>query len=372
MNFKKKVIVAMSGGVDSSIAAWLLKKQNYNVEGLFMKNWEENDTNEYCASKKNLKDVQLVCNQLNIYLHKVNFSYEYWNKVFKVFLKNYMQGFTPNPDVLCNYKIKFNVLLKFAIKILKADYLATGHYAINSNFHKRELLKSWDKSKDQTYFLYTLNYKIIKKIIFPLGELNKNIVRKLAHKLNMQIANKKSSTGICFIEPKNFKKFLTDYIPIKKGLIKTIFGLNIGFHDGVEFYTIGQRKGINIGGIKNTSNKPWFVIDKNVSKNILIVAQGSNNIYLRSYGFIIKKPYWFDLKVLKKKKKCDVQIRYRKKSLKCIIYPIKKKYIKIFFKNYEIAVTVGQSAVFYKYNICIGGGIITKVFLINNINKIGS
>lgn len=368
INKKKKIIIAMSGGVDSSIAAWLLKKQNYIVEGLFMKNWEENDNKKYCSSKKNLKDVKKICKKLKIYLHKINFSYEYWNKVFKKFLKEYKKGNTPNPDVLCNQKIKFKILLKYSINILKADYLATGHYAINKNINNKNFLfRSIDLNKDQTYFLYTLNYKKIKNIFFPLGYLTKKIIKKIANKKKFLVANKKSSTGICFIEPKNFKNFLKKYIFKKKGKIFTIFGKNIGYHEGVPFYTIGQRKGIKIGGLKNFNHSPWYIIDKNIKKNILIVAQGKNNIYLKSYGFIIKNVCWFNCKILKKKFFCNVQIRYRMSSVKCYLYPINNKKIKVILYHSLISVAIGQSAVFYKFNCCLGGGIIKKIFLINNV-----
>lgn len=358
-NNRKKVIVAMSGGVDSSVSAWLLLKKNYQVEGLFMKNWEEDDTESYCAAHQDLSDAQKVCDKLGIYLHKMNFSSEYWQYVFKKFLSEYKKGRTPNPDILCNKEIKFKVFLEFALEELKANFIATGHYVrtkiINNNIR---LLRGIDSDKDQSYFLYTLNIEKIKKILFPVGELKKKQVRKIAEKLDLVVAEKKDSTGICFISPKKFNNFLNRYFPKKIGNIITISGKKIGQHCGIIYYTLGQRKGLRIGGIKNLNNQAWYVVNKDISTNTLIVAQGSTNPYLMSVGMTVKKLSWINGKILKKEIACTVKTRYRQIDIPCYLIPINNNYIKVIFNEPVSSVTPGQSAVFYLLEVCIGGGII--------------
>ncbi|WP_343183721.1 tRNA 2-thiouridine(34) synthase MnmA [Buchnera aphidicola] len=356
---KKKVIIGMSGGVDSSVSAWLLKKK-YKVEGLFMKNWEEDDNSKYCNSKKDLQDAKNVCKSLNIFLHIVNFSLEYWESVFKNFLSEHKKGRTPNPDILCNKEIKFKIFLKFAIKYLKADYISTGHYAINhirnnSNF----LLKGIDKKKDQSYFLYTLNQKQLKKILFPLGCFTKSRVRFIAKKINLKVYKKKDSTGICFIQPKFYNKFLNKYFPNNPGLIITKNNKIIGKHNGLFYYTLGQRKGLNIGGLKKYNNAPWYVVDKDIYKNILIVDQGFNNKNLLSIGLFANNINWINKILLNFPLKCKIKIRYSLIEHKCII---KKIYngVKIMFSSPISSITPGQSVVFYLNNVCLGGGIINK------------
>ncbi|WP_367670523.1 tRNA 2-thiouridine(34) synthase MnmA [Sodalis-like secondary symbiont of Drepanosiphum platanoidis] len=357
-----KVVVAMSGGVDSSISAWLLKKQGYHVEGVFMKNWENEDNSKYCTINNDFIDVKKVCNQLNIKLHIVNFSFEYWENVFKIFLKEYKLGNTPNPDILCNKEIKFKTFFNFAIKDLKADYIATGHYAqiikIKNNFY---LLKGFDKNKDQSYFLYNIKSCNLSKILFPLGRITKLKVRYLAKKIKLINFNKKDSTGICFVGKRKFIKFIKNYIKPKPGLIIDTKKNIVGKHDGVMYYTLGQRKGLKIGGIKNTLQSPWYIIDKNIKKNYLIVSQGFNNSYLISYKLIANNLSWINNKI-SNIKECFAKTRYRQKDLKCKISLINKKNILVIFKKPVFAVNPGQSIVFYYKNFCLGGGIIYKSF----------
>jgi len=358
-NNRKKVILAMSGGVDSSVAAWLLLKKNYQVEGLFMKNWEEDDTESYCAAHQDLSDAQQVCDKLGIYLHKMNFSLEYWEHVFKNFLLEYKKGRTPNPDILCNKEIKFKVFLEFALEELKGNFIATGHYVRTKMINKNmRLLRGIDTNKDQSYFLYTLNTEKIKKTLFPVGKFKKEQVRKIAKELGIVVAEKKDSTGICFISPKKFNHFLSRYFPKKTGDIVTISGQKIGQHCGIMYYTLGQRKGLNIGGIKKLNNKAWYVVNKDVSTNSLIVAQGSTNPYLMSVGMTVKELSWISNKILKKEMACTVKTRYRQNDIPCYLIPINNNYVKVIFANPVSAVTPGQSAVFYLLEVCIGGGII--------------
>ncbi len=358
---KYKIIVALSGGVDSSVTAWILQKLGFNVECIFMKNWENEDNNNYCNSKKDYLDSINICKQLKIKLHKINFSYEYWKNVFQKFIKNLKKALTPNPDILCNKEIKFKVLLNFVLKILHSDYLATGHYVIKKKKkNKFILLKGIDNKKDQSYFLYRINQKQIKKIIFPLGNYYKKKIRQIAINLKFINANKKDSTGICYIGKRKYKIFIKKYIHNKPGNIINIKNNKIiGYHQGLFYYTIGQRKNLNI---KKNSHKPYYVVKKKKKTNQLIVIKGRNNKYLFSQGIYIKKIYFIHIKKKYKTIFCKIKVRNQQKEIPCKITFKKKN--KIFFKKPIFAIALGQSAVLYKYNICLGGGIITKNILL--------
>ncbi|MEJ4043568.1 tRNA 2-thiouridine(34) synthase MnmA [Erwinia sp. SLM-02] len=360
-NSQKKVIVGMSGGVDSSVSAWLLQQQGYQVEGLFMKNWEEDDGEEYCTAADDLADAQAVCDKLGIYLHTVNFAAEYWDNVFEHFLAEYKAGRTPNPDILCNKEIKFKAFLEFAAEDLGADYIATGHYVRRADVDgKSRLLRGLDGNKDQSYFLYTLGTDQIAQSLFPVGELEKPEVRRIAEQLELITAKKKDSTGICFIGERKFTEFLARYLPAQPGPIVTVAGDTVGQHQGLMYHTLGQRKGLGIGGTKEHSEQPWYVVDKDVANNVLIVAQGHDHPRLMSVGLIAQQLHWVDREVLRAPLRCVVKTRYRQEDIPCTITPIDDERIEVRFDEPVAAVTPGQSAVFYLDEVCLGGGIIEQ------------
>ncbi|MBS9425993.1 tRNA 2-thiouridine(34) synthase MnmA [Photorhabdus caribbeanensis] len=360
-NSQKKVIVGMSGGVDSSVSAYLLQQQGYQVAGLFMKNWEEDDDEEYCSAATDLADAQSVCNKLGIELHTVNFAAEYWDNVFEHFLSEYRAGRTPNPDILCNKEIKFKAFLEFAAEDLGADYIATGHYVRRKDINgKSQLLRGQDNNKDQSYFLYTLSHQQIAQSLFPVGELEKPEVRRIAEKIGLVTAKKKDSTGICFIGERKFRDFLGRYLPAKPGPIMSVDGETLGEHQGLMYHTLGQRKGLGIGGTKEGSEEPWYVIDKDVQNNILIVAQGHEHPRLMSTGLIAQQLHWVDRETLTEKIHCVVKTRYRQQDIPCTVTPINEDKIEVRFANPVAAVTPGQSAVFYQGEVCLGGGVIEQ------------
>ncbi len=360
-NSQKKVIVGMSGGVDSSVSAYLLQQQGYQVAGLFMKNWEEDDTDEYCSAATDLADAQAVCDKLGIELHTVNFAAEYWDNVFELFLEEYKAGRTPNPDILCNKEIKFKAFLEFAAEDLGADYIATGHYVRRQDIDgTTRLLRGVDNNKDQSYFLYTLSAEQVAQSLFPVGELEKPEVRRIAEQLELATAKKKDSTGICFIGERKFRDFLARYLPAQPGPIVTVDGQTIGEHQGLMYHTLGQRKGLGIGGLKDGGEDPWYVVDKDVENNILLVAQGHDHPRLFSTGLIAQQLHWVDRKTVTTPFRCTIKTRYRQQDVPCTVTPLDNERIEVTFDEPVSSVTPGQSAVFYQGEVCLGGGIIEQ------------
>ncbi len=358
-NQSKKVIVGMSGGVDSSVSAFILQQQGYQVEGLFMKNWEEDDDTDYCTAAADLADAQAVCDKLGIHLHKINFAAEYWDNVFEHFLSEYKAGRTPNPDILCNKEIKFKAFLEYAAEDLGADYIATGHYVRRSGDDEHaQLLRGLDSNKDQSYFLYTLSDQQVGQSLFPVGDIEKPIVRAIAEDLGLVTAKKKDSTGICFIGERKFKDFLARYLPAQPGEIRTVDGKLVGHHDGLMYHTLGQRKGLGIGGVQGLSEDPFYVVEKDLINNVLIVAQGHDNSALLSVGLTASQLHWVDRQPIRQPLRCTVKTRYRQSDIPCKIIPINDDNIQVIFDEPQIAVTPGQSAVFYQGEICLGGGVI--------------
>lgn len=352
-----RVIVGMSGGVDSSVTALCLLNEGYQVEGLFMKNWDEDDDTSYCTAKEDLKDAQTVCDRLGIKLHTANFAAEYWDNVFEHFLLEYRAGRTPNPDVLCNREIKFKVFLEYA-EILGADLIATGHYArLRKVQGHTQLLKGIDDNKDQSYFLHAVSERALGKTLFPLGEMEKPEVRRLAAANGLKVHNKKDSTGICFIGERRFKDFLEQYLPAQPGDIETPEGQVIGAHSGLMYHTIGQRQGLRIGGVKGAAEKPWYVAQKNLERNVLVVVQGGKHPLLYSGGLLTSSVHWINGKPADFPLKCKAKTRYRQPDQSCSVHQEDKGY-KVLFSEPQRAVTPGQSVVFYQDDICLGGGII--------------
>jgi len=353
-----RVIVGMSGGVDSSVTALLCQREGYIVEGLFMKNWDEDDGTEYCTAREDLTDAQAVCDRLGIELHEANFAAEYWDNVFAHFLDEYAAGRTPNPDVLCNREIKFQVFAQYA-RLLGADLIATGHYArLRRESGRVSLMKALDLSKDQSYFLQSVSAAQFEKVIFPLGEIEKSRVREIARDNGLPTHGKKDSTGICFIGERRFKDFLASYLSAKSGEIVDPDGRVIGTHDGLMYHTIGQRQGLGIGGVKGHKEAPWYVVAKDLQSNQLIVAQGNDhpalfcqNMHLNAIAWVNESPSL--------PAELNVKVRYRQQDQVCRLTSDRDGY-SVSFVEPQRAVTPGQWACFYAGEECLGGGIIVS------------
>lgn len=355
-----RIVVGISGGVDSSVAAYLLKQQGHDVIGLFMVNWEEKDGT--CTAEEDFEDVKRVCNKIGIPYFSVNYSKEYYDRVFRYFLDEYKRGRTPNPDVLCNREVKFGPFLEQARK-LGADMIATGHYAKKiEKDGKYYLAKANDLNKDQSYFLNQLNQEQLASVIFPLENIDKPKVREIAKKLELSTADKKDSTGICFIGERNFRKFLKEYLPAKPGKILDLQGNIVGQHEGLMYYTLGQRRGLNIGGKKEGNGQRWFVIKKDLEKNILYVSQGEDDL-LFSNGLYASGMNWIPTIPEEKSFNCFAKFRYRQPDQKVSVTIIDKDKIKVDFDEKQRAITPGQFVVLYNEDgICLGGGIIDESF----------
>ncbi len=361
-NTRMKVIVGLSGGVDSAVAALRLLEAGHQVEGLFMKNWAEDDEIGYCAAAEDLKEAMGVAETLEIPLHKVNFARQYWDRVFRHFLYEYQAGRTPNPDILCNREIKFRVFLDYAIK-LGADAIATGHYArIGTGYI---LLRGIDRGKDQSYFLYALNRDQLRFSLFPLGNLHKSEVRAIAYTAGLPNYQRKDSTGICFIGERRFREFLGRYLPAQPGDIITPDGTIIGRHQGLMFYTLGQRQGLGIGGLANQLGAPWYVAEKSLGTNRLIVVQGHDHPLLFNNGLQADEVSWIASPPLKSEFRATAQIRYRQKPQDCLVR-VQGKDIDVRFSSPQRAVTPGQSIVLYQGEICLGGGVISRGYNLPN------
>ncbi|MEP1471651.1 MAG: tRNA 2-thiouridine(34) synthase MnmA [Halieaceae bacterium] len=359
LNSASKVIVGMSGGVDSSVSALILKEQGYRVEGLFMKNWDEDDGTEYCTAKADYADAQSVADGLGITLHGANFAAEYWDNVFEHFLEEYQAGRTPNPDILCNREIKFKAFLEYALQ-LGADFIATGHYTRRGDCDgKATLLKGLDPNKDQSYFLHAVGHKELEKTLFPIGEIDKPDVRKMAEAQGLSTHDKKDSTGICFIGERRFKDFLQQYLPAQPGDIYSLDDELLGKHQGLMYHTIGQRQGLGIGGLANHSEEPWYVVGKDLQQNILRVAQGNNHPALFSNTLSTSELYWVSGEPPATPFRCSAKVRYRQADQACQVRQLDNGF-EVDFDDPQRAVTPGQSVVFYDGEHCLGGGVIEQ------------
>ena len=354
-----KIVVGLSGGVDSAVTAWLFKQAGHEVVGVFMKNWEADDLDEDCPIAQDFRDVLAIAEVLGIEVELVNFSREYQDRVFAYFLAEYQAGRTPNPDVLCNAEIKFKAFLDHAMK-MGADFIATGHYArLEGNSPNRRLLKAADANKDQSYFLYRLQQHQIARALFPLGELPKPQVRELARQANIPVAEKKDSTGICFIGERPFREFLQRYMPIQPGDMVTPEGKVMGRHQGLMFHTLGQRKGLGIGGVKGgEEGEPWFAAGKNLARNELIVVQGHDHPLLKTHELTAADLSWL-VAPPQAGQRSRAKTRYRQQDAACTVTQCDAETLRLHFEEPQWAVTPGQSVVLYEGDVCLGGGVIS-------------
>ncbi|MGB5180171.1 MAG: tRNA 2-thiouridine(34) synthase MnmA [Gammaproteobacteria bacterium] len=351
------IIVGLSGGVDSAVAALLLKQQGHEVAAVFMKNWDEDDEKDYCPAAQDLADARAIAGQLDIELHTVSFSAEYWNRVFAHFLAEYAAGRTPSPDIICNREIKFRAFLDYATG-LGADFIATGHYARIEKSPEVRLLKAVDTDKDQTYFLHTLDQVQLARSLFPLGGLTKQAVRELARQTGFAVHAKKDSTGICFIGERRFSAFLAEYLKKNPGEIRTLDDEVIGQHEGLMFYTIGQRQGLGIGGRRNASAEPWYVTGKELEHNILRVAQGVNHPALFSRSLLASRLHWITGAAPGRSFECSARIRHQQPLQDCTVTVTGTRGCSVRFNVPQRAITPGQSVVFYRGDECLGGAVI--------------
>ena len=355
---KPRVIVGMSGGVDSSVTALILQQQGYQVEGLFMKNWDEDDGTEYCTAKDDLADAQRVADRLGIKLHTANFAAEYWDNVFEHFLAEYKAGRTPNPDILCNREIKFKVFIEYA-EMLGGELIATGHYVRRQDRDGRTyLLKGLDLNKDQSYFLHAVGEAEFARSLFPLGDIEKPQVRRIAEEHGLATAKKKDSTGICFIGERRFKDFLQQYLPAQPGTIETPEGQVIGEHAGLMYYTIGQRQGLGIGGVAGASEAPWFVAQKDLERNVLIAVQGEHPLLYHN-GLEASQIHWINGEATAPVFRCMAKTRYRQADQACAV-TVEGDRLRIDFDEPQRAITPGQSVVLYDGDVCLGGAVIER------------
>jgi len=352
------VIVGMSGGVDSSVTAWLLKQQGYEVQGLFMSNWDE-DEDGYCTAAQDFQDARAVCDSLDVPLHKVSFAGEYRERVFSYFLEEYRAGRTPNPDVLCNREIKFGVCFEYARR-LGAEWVATGHYARVTHEPRPRLLKGLDADKDQSYFLHAMPAAALARTLFPIGELRKEEVRRIARDLTLPVFDKKDSTGICFIGERPFAEFLSRYLPAQPGEIETIDGRSVGRHQGLMYYTLGQRQGLHIGGQAGAAESPWYVCGKDLNRNVLKVVQGHDHSALMSAGLIAGQLEWVSGQPPAARFNCKAKVRYRQSDQNCEVHLRGDGQVEVQFAEPQRAVTPGQYVVFYIEDECLGGGVIEQ------------
>ncbi len=364
---KKKVIVGMSGGVDSSVAAYLLLEQGYDVEGIYMRNWDSAANNDVlgnptvnddvCPQEVDYADAKAVADQLGIPLHRVDFVQEYWDRVFTYFLNEYKAGRTPNPDIMCNKEVKFNAFLDYALN-LGCDYIAMGHYARVKHGEVVQMLRGVDNNKDQTYFLSQLTPAQLEKTLFPVGELQKSEVRAIAEKMELATAKKKDSTGVCFIGERNFTQFLQNYLPAQPGKMETLKGEVIGDHIGLMYYTIGQRKGLGIGG----AGDAWFVCGKDIERNVLLVGQGFDQDYVFANEAVVSMVNWIPTQKFEGTLTCTAKFRYRQQDVPVELTWVDETTLRVNMLEDVRAVTPGQAAVFYDGEVCLGGGLIDAAF----------